>query len=208
MKQRTIAAIALAALVLLASRAQAEEVVSSDDILKQLDKKPEAPAGTSRSFRGIRISTTPETSPQQAAPAAKQPAAQPSAQAAPPTRDSAQAPAEKPSVTLYLYFKSGSAELANDFSRKQLAAMGKALSALPGARFEIGGHTDALGSGAMNQTLSEQRATAIRDQLVAGYGLKAENIIAKGYGETQPVADNDTEAGRAKNRRVVIKRLD
>jgi len=111
-------------------------------------------------------------------------------------------------VTVYLYFKSGSTELANDFSRTQLAAVGKALAALPGARFEIGGHTDALGSDAMNQALSEQRASAIRDQLMAGYGLKAGNILAKGYGEGQPVADNDTEAGRAKNRRVVIKRLD
>lgn len=204
MRQRAIAALALAAAVLLAPRAQAEEVVSSDDILRQLDKKSEPPAGASRSLRGIRISTTPETSPQQATPAAKQPAAQ----ASPPARDPAQAPEEKPSVTLYLYFKSGSAELANDFSRRQLAAVGKALSALPEARFEIGGHTDALGSDAMNQALSEQRAAAIRDQLAAGYGIKAANIIAKGYGETQPVADNDTEAGRAKNRRVVIKRLD
>ncbi|MGE4264368.1 MAG: OmpA family protein [Desulfovibrio sp.] len=203
MQQRAIAALALAALVLLAPQARAEDIVSSDDILKQLDKKPAAPGGASRSFRGVRISTTPDTSQQQPAPQASQPG-----QASPSPRDSAKASAEAPSVTVYLYFKSGSAELADDFSRRQLAAVGKALAALPGARFEIGGHTDALGSDAMNQALSEQRANAIRDLLLAGYGLKAGNIIAKGYGEAQPVADNDTEAGRAKNRRVVIKRLD
>jgi OOP family OmpA-OmpF porin len=200
MKQRAIIALALAAFVLLAPQARAEEIVSSDDILKQLDKKPEAPGGASRSFRGVRISTTPDTSQQQPAPQASP--------ASPPPRDSDKAPAEKPAVTVYLYFKSGSAELADDFSRKQLAAVGRALAALPGARFEIGGHTDALGSDALNQVLSEQRANAIRAQLLAGYGLKAESVLAKGYGEAQPVAANDTEAGRAKNRRVVIKRLD
>lgn len=189
MMPRAIAALALAAVVLLAPQARADEIVSSDDILKHLDKKPETPpGGASRSFRGVRISPSQDAAQQQ-----------------PPA---APAPAQQPSVTLYLYFKSGSAELANDFSRRQLAAVGKALAALPGARFEIGGHTDALGSEAMNQALSEQRATAIRDQLVAGYGLKPESIVARGYGEAQPVADNDTEAGRAKNRRVVIKRLD
>jgi len=203
MKQRAITALALAAFVLLAPQARAEEIVSSDDILKQLDRKTDAPTGSSRSFRGVRISTTPDTSQQQPAPQTSQ-----TGQTSPPTREADKAPAEKPSVTVYLYFKSGSTELANDFSRTQLAAVGKALAALPGARFEIGGHTDALGSDAMNQALSEQRASAIRDQLMAGYGLKAGNILAKGYGEGQPVADNDTEAGRAKNRRVVIKRLD
>ena len=195
MKQPALAALALASFVLLAPCAQAEDVISSDDIIKQLDSKPEPPGGASRSFRGIRISTTPETPGQQSA---QQPAQQPQQQSA----------QQAPSVTVYLYFRSGSAELADDFSRRQLGAVGKALAALPGARFEIGGHTDAQGSESANQRLSEQRAGAIRQQLVAGFGLKAESISAKGYGESQPVAENDTEAGRAKNRRVVIKRLD
>lgn len=191
MKQPALAALALASFVLLAPCAQAEDVISSDDIMKQLDNKPEPPGGASRSFRGIRISTTADTPGQQSA-------------QQPPQQSAQQAP----SVTVYLYFRSGSAELADDFSRRQLAAVGKALAALPGARFEIGGHTDAQGSESANQRLSEQRAVAIRQQLVTGFGLKAESISAKGYGESQPVAENDTEAGRAKNRRVVIKRLD
>lgn len=195
MKQPALAALALACLVVLPPNAQAEDVVSSDDIVKQLDKKPEPTGGASRSFRGIRISTTQD--------APGQPAQQQSSQQSAQQQSAQQAP----SVTVYLYFRSGSAELADDFSRRQLAAVGKALAAMPGARFEIGGHTDAQGSDSANQLLSEQRAHAIRQQLVADYGLAAENIIAKGYGESQPVADNDTEAGRAKNRRVVIKRL-
>lgn len=202
---RIAAAIVLSLAVLAtAALAQNEQLVSSDEILKQLDKKPEPATGASRSFRGVRINATVDTTPQQA------PAEKPS-QAPEPTREAAKAaPAEKPSVTLYLYFKSGSAELADEASRNQMNAVGKALSspALAGARFEIGGHTDALGSAAANQALSEQRATAIREQLMKGFGLAPQNIIAKGYGKSQPVADNNTEGGRAKNRRVVIKRLD
>lgn len=205
MKQPALATLALACLVLLPPNAQAEDVVSSDDIVKQLDKKPEPTGGASRSFRGIRISTTQDAPGQPAQQqAAQQSAQQQPAQQQPAQQQSAQ---QAPSVTVYLYFRSGSAELADDFSRRQLAAVGKALAAMPGARFEIGGHTDAQGSDSANQLLSEQRAHAIRQQLVADYGLATESIIAKGYGESQPVADNDTEAGRAKNRRVVIKRL-
>lgn len=181
--------------------AQDGNTVSSDDILKQLDKKPEPAGGASRSYRGIRINSTVDTSPQPAQ----------ASQAPAPTREVAKAaPAEAPSVTLYLYFKSGSAELADNASRKQMVAVGRALSspALAGAKFEIGGHTDSLGSETVNQVLSEQRAAAIRELLIREYGVNANNISAKGYGESQPVASNDTESGRAKNRRVVIKRLD
>ena len=178
--------------------AQDGKIITSDDILNQLDKKPgpESDPGKSRSFRGIRITVPGDAKP---SPAAE------------PAREMAQAqPAEKPSVTMYLYFKSGSAELANEFSKKQLAALGKALSApaLAGAKFEIGGHTDSQGPDAQNQILSEQRAARIRDLLVSSFGVNAANVSAKGYGEAQPVASNDTEAGRAKNRRVVIRRLD
>ena len=199
-----LALTALSLLLLVPATAQAQDgnVVSSDDILKQLDKKPEAEPSKSRSFRGVRITTSTDAKAQQAPQAS---------QAAEPMREAAQAkPAEKPSVTVYLYFKSGSAELAGDFSKKQLAAVGKALNApaLAGAQFEIGGHTDSQGSDALNQALSEQRAAHIRDLLVGSYGVKADSVTAKGYGESQPVAGNDTEAGRAKNRRVVIKRLD
>jgi outer membrane protein OmpA-like peptidoglycan-associated protein len=197
-------ALCLVLLVPAAARPQAGDMVSSDDILKQLDKKPEPEPGKSRSFRGIRITTNGDA---KAGPAPQ--AAQPAAPE--PRREAGQAqPAGKPSVTVYIYFKSGSAELANERSKQQLAAVGKALSApaLAGATFEIGGHTDSQGSDALNQALSEQRAAHIRDLLVGSYGVQAGSVTARGYGESQPVAGNDTEAGRAKNRRVVIKRLD
>ncbi|GAA4103007.1 OmpA family protein [Zhongshania borealis] len=73
-------------------------------------------------------------------------------------------------------------------------------------RIEIGGHTDSLGAAHYNLRLSEARASAVRKYLL-GQGVSADRLVAKGYGETTPRADNDTEAGREKNRRVELKRL-
>src|SRR3990167_4023047 len=63
-------------------------------------------------------------------------------------------------------------------------------------------HTDAIGSDAYNQGLSERRANAVRDVLVEQHGIETSRVSAVGYGESRPVADNDTESGRAINRRV------
>jgi len=221
--------VALAGLLVLCSAAAslAADMVGTDEILKQLESMPKTQTPATHGGRGVRISpsTQLDTAPQpQAAPA---PAARPSTeqatpkpepkpvqQAVPPTRETGTVAnatkAERPSVTVYLYFKSGSADLADEFSRRQLAALGKALAspALAGARFEIGGYTDSVGSDSLNLALSTKRAEHIRQMLVSSYGLAAERIESKGYGKNNPVAGNETEAGRAKNRRVVIKRLD
>jgi len=71
---------------------------------------------------------------------------------------------------------------------------------------EIGGHTDNVGKAAANLKLSEERATAVKNYLIAK-GIEPSRIIAKGYGMTQPVADNKTEEGRATNRRTEVKIL-
>ena len=71
----------------------------------------------------------------------------------------------------------------------------------PTANIEVAGHTDADGDGATNQTLSEKRAQAVVDYLVKA-GLPASRFAAIGYGSTQPVAANDTEDGKARNRRI------
>lgn len=69
---------------------------------------------------------------------------------------------------------------------------------------EIAGHTDSTGADGYNQKLSERRAAAVRDYLV-GHGVDAVRLTVKGYGEAQPVADNATKEGRAKNRRVEMR---
>lgn len=68
---------------------------------------------------------------------------------------------------------------------------------------EIQGHTDAVGADAYNQKLSEARAAAVKTWL-AGHGIAADRLTSHGYGKTMPVADNATDAGRAKNRRVEL----
>lgn len=76
----------------------------------------------------------------------------------------------------------------------------------PEVRVEVAGHTDHNNSDAFNLRLSERRAQAVRDYLVSE-GVSPAQLIAKGYGESQPVADNDTDAGQAKNRRVELRVL-
>ncbi|MFG0382362.1 OmpA family protein [Pseudomonas sp. zbq_18] len=66
----------------------------------------------------------------------------------------------------------------------------------------VEGHTDSVGTDSYNQQLSERRATAVREVLVNQYGVGADRVDSVGYGESRPVADNATEAGRAVNRRV------
>lgn len=74
----------------------------------------------------------------------------------------------------------------------------------PQDRLEVGGYTDNIGSPGYNQALSERRAVAVANAL-AGLGIARERLTAIGYGENNPVADNNTESGRALNRRIEIK---
>jgi OOP family OmpA-OmpF porin len=71
----------------------------------------------------------------------------------------------------------------------------------PTVNIEIAGHTDTDGEDAFNQALSEKRAQAVSDYLVKA-GLPADRFTATGYGSTQPVATNDTDEGKAQNRRI------
>lgn len=80
----------------------------------------------------------------------------------------------------------------------------KALNSQPDSRVEVAGHSDSRGNDAYNLRLSDQRANSVRQYLV-DRGIAASRITAKGYGEEQPVAGNDTEAGRAENRRVELR---
>lgn len=77
----------------------------------------------------------------------------------------------------------------------------------PNLKIELSGHTDAVGSDAANQKLSEDRASAVREYLI-GKGIRIDKIEAVGYGESMPVATNDTDDGRQLNRRVEFKVLE
>jgi outer membrane protein OmpA-like peptidoglycan-associated protein len=77
------------------------------------------------------------------------------------------------------------------------------LNAHPGSTAVVEGHTDSIGTDDYNQRLSERRAAAVRNVLVSSFGVSASKVTSVGYGESRPIATNDTSAGRAENRRVV-----
>src|SRR5438477_1350427 len=86
-------------------------------------------------------------------------------------------------------------------ARERLARISGIVLAYPDLRLEIEGHTDSVGSDTYNQTLSEKRAASVRDYLVNS-NVSINNVIARGFGKTRPVADNSTASGRKLNRRV------
>jgi outer membrane protein OmpA-like peptidoglycan-associated protein len=88
-------------------------------------------------------------------------------------------------------------------AREKLAKVAGILLAYPGLNIEVGGYTDNVGGDAMNQTLSENRASSVRDYLVQE-GVTTNSVSAKGFGNSLPVASNDNSAGRQQNRRVEL----
>ncbi len=138
-----------------------------------------------------------------AAPVAAAPAAAPAAPKAAP----APAPAPKPVATKVTY----AADAFFDFDKSVLKAEGKAklddlVGKVAGISLEViiaVGHTDSVGTDAYNQKLSIARSEAVKAYLVSK-GIEKNRVYTEGKGEKQPVADNKTSEGRAKNRRVEI----
>jgi outer membrane protein OmpA-like peptidoglycan-associated protein len=107
-------------------------------------------------------------------------------------------------VALYgLYFDTDKAELKQE-SAPALAEIGKLLKAQPDLKVYIVGHTDNAGGFDYNMGLSQRRAKSVVDQLIQSYGISADRLKPAGAGQIAPVAANDDEAGRSKNRRVEI----
>ena len=111
-------------------------------------------------------------------------------------------PVEPISMKLEILFDSGKAFVKPEYFA-ELQQVADALKQYPDATVEIAGHTDSRGRASYNQRLSQRRADAVRDALIAEFGVDGSRITAVGYGETDPIADNSTAEGRARNRRVV-----
>ena len=144
-----------------------------------------------------------------AAPAAPAPAPAPAAAAAPaPAPKPAPAPAPAPAAATKVTY---AADAFFDFDKSVLKTEGKAklddlVGKVKGINLEViiaVGHTDSVGADAYNQKLSVRRADAVKAYLVSK-GIEKNRVYTEGKGEKQPVADNKTSAGRAKNRRVEI----
>lgn len=102
-----------------------------------------------------------------------------------------------------IYFATGSAKLLAK-SYPALKSVVQVLNDNPSYKIDINGHTDNTGGTELNQKLSENRAASVKQYLIQN-NIDESRITATGYGETQPIADNKTSAGRAKNRRVEMK---
>jgi OmpA-OmpF porin, OOP family len=104
-------------------------------------------------------------------------------------------------VAVAATFATGSANLTAD-ARKLLDAVVPCIK----GPFEVGGHTDNVGKAESNQKLSEARAASVAKYL-ASKGVDAQQLSAKGYGDTAPIGDNTTTEGKAKNRRIEFKKM-
>ena len=91
-------------------------------------------------------------------------------------------------------------------SANELDRLIKLLTENPTLKIELGSHTDSKGSDEYNQKLSQSRSQSVVTYLI-GKGIATDRLVAKGYGETVPVATNDTDAGRQENRRTEFKIL-
>src|SRR5262245_5783156 len=101
-----------------------------------------------------------------------------------------------------LHFESGSARLTPEGQRTATALLA-VLKAYPSVNVALEGHTDATGDATANKTLSLQRAETVKQMVVTG-GVATDRIEAQGYGQERPTADNNSDAGRAQNRRLEL----
>jgi OmpA-OmpF porin, OOP family len=121
--------------------------------------------------------------------------------------DMADALATKGFINLYgIYFDTDKTEIKPE-STAALDEVASLLKIDRSLKLEISGHTDNVGNKDHNAKLSEARAQAVMKALVTKYGIDAKRLTAKGYGDTKPVANNSAEDGRAKNRRVELRKL-
>jgi OmpA-OmpF porin, OOP family len=178
-----------------------------DGVFDGLDKCPDTPPGEHVDRNGCsRVqlsgsSRSPEmnrtTSPPQA----------PAPKPAPPVSETERQLVEGGRVRLEnVYFETNSANLLPE-SETTLNEVGAVLEKFVELRVEVQGHTDTRGSSAYNMKLSQARAESVRSFLVTHFHLRDGNVIAKGYGETQPETREKNDEERLRNRRVVIKAL-
>lgn len=108
-------------------------------------------------------------------------------------------------VALYINFETGKADIKPESQKiiEQVAAM---LKQNPSIKISVEGHTDNVGGAAPNQTLSENRAKAVMNA-IAAKGIDKARLSSKGWGQSNPVADNNSDSGKAKNRRVEIVKM-
>ena len=110
--------------------------------------------------------------------------------------------AEAVEIKLNVRFDNNASVVKPEYNA-EIGDVAKFMNSYANTSVEVQGHTDSRGSDSYNQSLSQRRADAVRLVLINEFGIDASRVTAVGYGEAQPVADNETAAGREQNRRVV-----
>lgn len=106
------------------------------------------------------------------------------------------------SMSVSINFPTGSAALSEDARYIIDSKLADVAQSFGNARVRIDGHTDNVGSSSLNMTLSQKRAQSVADYLSTKYRFDPHRFIVRGYGDTQPISDNTSDAGRAQNRRT------
>jgi len=178
-----------------------------DGVFDGLDKCPDTPAGVKVNAEGCPLDTDGDGIPdyQDKCPTVAAPGSADGCppKAAEPTPEPAPAPAPAPLMTLGdVHFGFDKATLTPAADEKIDNAVAHTLK-MEGEMYELRGYTDSIGSEAYNLDLSQRRADTVRNEMIKR-GAPADRIQATGYGEADPVGDNTTKEGRAKNRRVEL----
>ena len=108
---------------------------------------------------------------------------------------------EKVTITLNVEFDTAKWDVKEKY-RDEIKKVADFMKEHPKSIASIDGHTDNVGKAPYNLGLSNNRANSVRQYLINNFGIKASRLTATGYGLTRPIASNDTEEGRQKNRRV------
>lgn len=171
----------------------------ADGVADYLDKCPNTPAGTKVDAMGCTL--IPDADKDGVADAKDQ-CPDTKAGVAVDAKGCAVLVEEKVSFTLNVTFPAGKA-LLDSADKDEIKKLADFLKEYPSTYVNVEGHTDNKGNKAANKRLSTQRANAVRNSLIKDFGVASDRVTAEGYGDAKPIADNATEDGRAKNRRVV-----
>lgn len=189
-----------------------------DGVCDELDQCPNTPKGERVNAQGCSPSQSPgraavkpaPTPPPTPAPAPPKPTPTPEPPKPAPPKPASEVERQLVSggkVRLEnIYFETNKAALLPE-SEATLRQAGEALEKYPDLKVEVQGHTDTRGTAAANQRLSQSRAESVRQYLLDHYRLRPENVIAKGYGETQPETQERNQEELLRNRRVELKVL-
>ena len=158
-----------------------------------------------KSLEALKLTPCEKPAPPAPTPPAPRAPAPPAPVPPPPKPAPTPAPPPKPVVFDTIYFDPNKTNIT-PIAAKALDKNGQILNGNPNIRVEIGGHADGVESAA-NQKISEKRAQSCKKYLMDKFNIPEKQMIIKGYGSTKPVADNKTQEGRSKNRRVEFKTI-